>query len=152
MCISVANGQVNTSNYISKHTRMSSLWEYSLIFYPNLSVPLHHLPPVILYVYMRYFPAGAWLRTLSSAAVFSDSKMTQRACGGIEGRSFVSRSPQAHVFTLGPSHLMSQSRTPGIKNCGRINISHNVRVAGKGVTLTVFIEWFKDLSMCSETA
>ncbi len=87
---------------------------------------------IYIYIYMRSFPAGAWLRTLSSAAVFSDSKMTQRACGGIEGRSFVSRSPQAHVFTLGPSHLMSQSRTPGIKNCGRINISHNVRVTGKG--------------------
>lgn len=107
--------------------------EYSLILYPNLSVPLHHLPPVIcMSIYMRPFPAGAWLRTLSSAAVFSDNKMTQRACGGVERRSIVSRSPQAHVFTLGPSHLMSQSRTPGIKNYGRINTSHNVRVARKG--------------------
>lgn len=83
-------------------------------------------------LYMRPFPAGAWLRTPSSAAVFSDNKMTQRACGGVEGRSIVSSSPQAHVFTLGPSQLMSQSRTPGIKNNGRINISHNVGVAGKG--------------------
>lgn len=119
------------SEFLDTHGCQAFDWEYSLIFYPVCSTSPSSSSYFVC-LYMRPFSAGAWLRTLSSAAVFSDNKMTQRACGGVERRSIVSRSPQAHVFTLGPSHLMSQSRTPGIKNYGRINISHNVRVARKG--------------------